>query len=72
VIHVAGPVTPNKQQLCARCGRVLKDFRVRGVDVPEDADVLLSAGGPYPIGALIDTHIGWQAMYLGPGGPECS
>lgn len=53
VVHIAGP--EGKVQRCSRCGEVLADSRVRGVDVPADHFVpFLIWRRPYPEGAKVE------------------
>jgi hypothetical protein len=53
-------------QRCSRCGFVLKDFRVRGVDFPSDGAGPLGVEGgvEYPVGAPIQRTPYFQAMLL--------
>lgn len=64
ITHIAGPVVDCIQR-CTRCGIVLKDSRVPGVDCPEDTPIPWNVcGGPYPEGAEIERGPNFQAMVL--------
>lgn len=64
--HIAGPVDSDGRQRCTRCDVVLKDTRVRGVDLPDDEQIsYVHLGGPYVVGARIERGPGYQAMVIG-------
>jgi hypothetical protein len=65
VVHLAGPVGPDRIQRCVNCGSVLTDSRIRGIDFPSDAAGPLGpVHRPYPEGAFIERGPSWQALTL--------
>jgi hypothetical protein len=67
VIHIAGPLEADKIQRCARCGFVLKDFRVPGVDMPRDEQHLGQShlgGVIYEVGTHVEIGPYHQAIAL--------
>lgn len=63
VIHLSGPVGPDRIQRCVKCGDVLADERIRGVDFPSDGPGPLGpVARAYPEGCFVERGRSWQAV----------